>query len=367
MRRVGRTELLLVEGAVPHYGEMVALGREISRLMVREYGSDFFVEKLADPYWLSCLSCVLGFEWDTSGQTTVTLMALKEALSDGALGVLVAGGKGGAMRDTPRELMEASRSLKREDLARGIINASRFSCRVDNNALQDSYNVYFHCVVLSSSGSAAIINQGMNTERRLARRYQWLGSDLRVEEPHSAISSHAKEEAVLDLTSVESRGCRRCILDILSDSPVSSIQSDLLRVQNMLSGQSTIDGGPPLAPHRIPTHLRPPKKLSERSLKRAKKRAESFEALLVCEGVGASTLRGLAYISELIYGGRASWRDPARYAFAFGTKSGRPYPVDRRGMMEAAEVLRRVVESKDTKQSQIMLRRLRALISGLEA
>lgn len=366
LRRVGRTELFLVEGGVPHFKEMVVLCREIVRLLVREYGSDFFVERLSDPYWLSCLSCVLGFEWDTSGQTTITLAALKEALRDLDVGVFVAGGKGAAMRETPLELKESLKAIGREEVAPSLSFASRLSCRVDNNAIQDSYTVYFHCVAISSSGSYAIINQGMNIEAKLARRYQWLAGDVKVEEPHTAISSAKGEEVVLDLTSRESRDCRRCILDVVRDSPFSAIQSDLVKVKNILSGQATLDDHPHLNPRTTPPHLKPPKKLDGSVLRAVKENADSFETILLAERVGASTLRGLAYISELVYGARASWRDPARFSYAFGSKSGRPYPVDKRGMVEAAEVLRGAVESTDSNPSRVMLWRLSKLMSRLE-
>ena len=48
------------------------------------------------------------------------------------------------------------------------------------------------------------------------------------------------------------------------------------------------------------------------------------------EGVGAKTLRALALASEVIYGTRASTRDPARFSFAVGGKDGFPYRVDLR-------------------------------------
>ncbi|GBC70643.1 hypothetical protein HRbin02_00411 [Candidatus Calditenuaceae archaeon HR02] len=366
MRRVGRTELLLVEGGVPHYREMVVLGREISRLIVDEYGADFLVERLADPFWLSCLSCVLGFEWNTSGQTTVTLRALKDALKGCDLGIVLVGGKGEAMRETSHELKESLKRIGREDLAPQLLKASTLSCKIDNNAVQDSYNIYFHSVAVTGSGSSAMINQGMNIEAQTARRYQWLGSSVSVEEPHTAISSEAVEEVVLDLTSRQSRECRYCILDVLRDSPIRTIQSDLARVRNILAGQTTLDERPFSEARPINPHLRPPKKLDDEILRKAKENAESFESLLLCEGVGPATLRGLAYISELVYGARVSWKDPARYAYAFGTKSGSPYPVDRRAMVKAAETIRQALESSDSNASRVMLRRLGSLLTSIE-
>lgn len=367
MRRVGKAELFLVEGGVPHYREMVVLGREVARLVVREYGPEFFVERLADPYWLSCLSCVLGFEWNTSGQTTVTLTALKEALSKEPLGIAIVGGKGKMMRNIRQELEKALRKIGRLDVAGALERASTLSCKIDNNAVQDSYNVYFHTLVISENCSSAIINQGMNTDSRLARRYQWLSQEIGVEEPHTAIVAAGREEVVLDLTSRDARGCRACILDILRETPLRDLQSDLEKVKNILSRQATLDAEPQSPVYTVPPHLRPPQRFDEEVIRGAKQAVESFESLLLCEGVGASVVRGLAYISELVYGAAPSWRDPARFALAFGTKSGRPFPVERRAMLDAAETLRRVVESSDSEMLRGALRRLRGLINWLEA
>ncbi|RPI21401.1 MAG: DUF763 domain-containing protein, partial [Acidobacteria bacterium] len=54
-----------------------------------------------------------------------------------------------------------------------------------------------------------------------------------------------------------------------------------------------------------------------------------YETLLAIPGVGAKTLRALALVSELIYGAKPSFRDPARFSFAHGGKDGTPFPVDR--------------------------------------
>jgi hypothetical protein len=45
--------------------------------------------------------------------------------------------------------------------------------------------------------------------------------------------------------------------------------------------------------------------------------------------MGPKSLRAMNLLSELIYGTRASTRDPARFSFAHGGKDGHPYPVDK--------------------------------------
>src|SRR5581483_1291201 len=56
---------------------------------------------------------------------------------------------------------------------------------------------------------------------------------------------------------------------------------------------------------------------------------EDYESFLATEGVGPKTVRALSLISEVIYGAKPSYEDPARYSFAHGGKDATPYPVDR--------------------------------------
>ena len=62
-------------------------------------------------------------------------------------------------------------------------------------------------------------------------------------------------------------------------------------------------------------------------------------------------------MAELVYGEEPSWKDPVKYSFAVGGKDGVPFPVDRRAMDEAADVLKRGVESSRAEDRD----RLRAL------
>jgi hypothetical protein len=86
-----------------------------------------------------------------------------------------------------------------------------------------------------------------------------------------------------------------------------------------------------------------PKYLQKVLLRTYENPPADFEALLAIEGVGAKTLRALALTSELIYGARASHRDPARYAFAHGGKDGTPFPVDRATYDKTIDVLHRAL------------------------
>ena len=60
-------------------------------------------------------------------------------------------------------------------------------------------------------------------------------------------------------------------------------------------------------------------------------------------GVGGKTIRALSLVSEVIYGAKPSYEDPARYSFAHGGKDATPYPVDRKTYDTTISVMRRLV------------------------
>lgn len=107
-----------------------------------------------------------------------------------------------------------------------------------------------------------------------------------------------------------------------------------------------------------------PRRLNETLEKAYQRRPKDFEELLGTEGVGAKTIRALALLSELIYGARPSWRDPAKYSFAHGGKDGRPYPVDRVEYDRSIEILRAALSSAKVGRSEKLnaFKRLSSLI-----
>jgi hypothetical protein len=71
-------------------------------------------------------------------------------------------------------------------------------------------------------------------------------------------------------------------------------------------------------------------------------------------------------MSDLVYGAKASFRDPARFSFAHGGKDGHPYPVDRPTYDRSIEVLRRAVHRARIGRTEKLhaLRRLTAATSS---
>jgi hypothetical protein len=89
-----------------------------------------------------------------------------------------------------------------------------------------------------------------------------------------------------------------------------------------------------------------PRNISWKTLTRMYElKPKNYEELLGIRGVGPSTVRGIALIAELVYGQAPSWKDPARYSFAYGGKDGVPFPVDREAMDESIQILKAAVEN----------------------
>jgi hypothetical protein len=83
----------------------------------------------------------------------------------------------------------------------------------------------------------------------------------------------------------------------------------------------------------------------------------SYEELIGIRGVGPAVVRALALVAQLIYGTRASWKDPVKFSFAHGGKDGVPYPVQRRTYDESVKLLMDAIEGAELDRES----RLRAL------
>ncbi|RLF43091.1 MAG: DUF763 domain-containing protein [Thermoplasmata archaeon] len=337
MQRTGIANLPLHPGRAPRwlFTRMVKLGRAISEVLIIEYGRDEFLRRLADPFWFQAFSCVLGFDWHSSGTTTVTCGALKEAINLSEYGIAVAGGKGSVSRRTPDEIRRFGDILSLSDSKiESMVYASRMTAKVDNSAIQDGYNLYHHVFIFSEDGKWVVIQQGMNEENRYARRYHWLSDDVKsfVEEPHSGIAGYEKREKVLNMVAKESEDCRKTCVDIVRENPRKMLNS----IKNATSYQETLDKEKILfMPVSINWSLM--KKIYDFQ-------PRNYEELLSIRGVGPKTVRALALISDLIYGSEPSWKDPIKFTFTVGGKDGVPYPVDRKVMDETTDVLRMCIE-----------------------
>jgi hypothetical protein len=332
---------------------MVRLSSDIMTWMVEELGPGATLERFADPFWFQSLGCVLGFDWHSSGVTTTTCGAVKEALHHRRdLGIFAAGGKGAASRRTPLEIEEKGERAGLGERIPQLIHASRMAARVDNNALQDGYQIYHHFFLFTTEGEWAVVQQGMNETCGYSRRYHWLSSRVRdfTEEPHAAICSQAAGNVVLNLVAAESREAR----DVLG--PLSSLNPDhTVRELERLHALTLPSR------HRLLLRDLHPDSIRKVLLRTYERQPEDFATLLGMPGVGAKTLRALALIAELVYGTPVSWRDPARYSFAHGGKDGYPYPVDRETYDSSIDYLDKALRASKVDRSEREAARRRLL------
>ncbi len=330
--KTGVANLPLHYGSAPSwlFEKMTKLAREITAVIASEFGVGEFLKRLADPYWFQSFGCVLGFDWHSSGLSTVTCGALKEGLKplEKDLGLFICGGKGRASRKTPREIEAIGQKMALN--ANPLIYASRLSAKVDNNALQDSYQLYHHSFFFTKSGKWAVVQQGMNTKTSWARRYHWLSDDVEdfVCEPESAIACDHQAK-VLNLVAQESRQARKTTAAISRQKPEKIVKT----VKKMKLEKR----------HQVLTSDINPENLKKIFLSTYERQPKDFETLLGMKGVGPKTIRALSLIADLVYGAPASARDPVKYSFAHGGKDGTPYPVDRKVYNDSIEFLRKAI------------------------
>ena len=330
MTRRGTATLPLHNGRAPRwlFDRMETLGGTIAQAVIDEYGRAEFLARLSDPYWFQALGCVIGFDWHSSGLTTTTMGALKEALDPQEHGVAVAGGKGATSRRAPDEITDAADVLSLGGRrAERLADSSRMSAAVDNGCVQDDYELYHHTFVLSEDGDWCVVQQGMTDADGTARRYHWLSDSLSsyVERPHTAICSMDRRDDMLDLTAETSEETRNASVDLACEDP-----KRLKRYARSPSQRSLVDQ------LRVAYEYQP----------------DDYEELVGLSGIGRGSLRALALVAEVVHGTESSRTDPAKYAYAHGGKDGTPYPVDRDRYDRSIEFLQTTLEGADVERRE---------------
>ena len=316
MKRSGSADLPLHYGTVPKWlaERMSRLGFAITESIITEYGKEEVLRRLSDPFWFQSLGAVMGMDWHSSGITTSVMGALKRAINPHSkeLGIYICGGKGKYSKQTPQELLQIADATGIN--GKELVRCSKLSAKVDNTAVQDGFQLYTHNFIVSDTGEWTVVQQGMRTEDKTARRYHWHSANIRsfVEEPHTGICG-INQGNILNLTAIEAKGSREGILNIAAEEPERIIEEF-----NRLS---------------MPVHH--DVRAKDVNLKRLgstlwlahETRPGNFEELLLLQGVGPRTIQSLALVSEVIHGSPTRFKDPARFSFAHGGKDGHPFPV----------------------------------------
>ncbi len=416
-RNSGHADLPLHPGTVPRWlaDRMMVLGTLITESLVENSGPEEVLVRLSDPLWFQSFGAVMGMDWHSSGITTSVMYALKRGLNPRAkeLGIYVCGGRGKYSKMTPDELLEIAgrEGLSGDELVRN----SKLVAKVDNNAVQDGFQLYQHNFILTRNGSWAVVQQGMNGAEKKARRYHWCSTNLRsfVEEPHTGVVGDNRGK-ILNLTDSKANKARSSILEMSREVPermlneISQIGKPASQIILMQGGESLplaptssvatpSSGGHPRNAPELPQQQELFPELSIQTEEKGRlivlpshhevckqdvdlkrlggvlaiaynNQPQDFESLLLTPGLGPRTLQSLALVSEVIYGTPSRFTDPARFSFAHGGKDGHPFPVPLKIYDESIRILRDSIEKSKLgyKDKSDCIRRLHTAALNVE-
>ncbi|MDB5216297.1 MAG: hypothetical protein JWO86_4224, partial [Myxococcaceae bacterium] len=322
--RTGSADLPLHGGSVPRWlsDRMTALGTVLTEAIVLQYGRAEFLRRLAHPFWFQSLGCVMGMDWHSSGITTSVIGALKRGLRplEDDLGIYVCGGRGRHSRKTPEELGSVGERTGLD--ATALVAKSRLVAKVDGACVQDGFELYLHGFFVTKEGDWTVVQQGMNGDRKLARRYHWLSEGLEsfVEEPHAAIEGEPVGE-IVNLVDARARASRSAQVELIKEGP-DKILAEVIRLEPDRSPQLRL----PMRHHLTSKDV--VLRRMHAALAAAHERGPiDFADVLATPGVGARTLFSLALVAEVVHGTPSRFSDPARFSLAHGGKDGHPYPV----------------------------------------
>lgn len=356
MKRSGTANLPLHYGYVPEWlaVRMSKLGLAITESIITEYGKNEILRRLSNPFWFQSLGAVMGMDWHSSGITTSVMGALKRAINPHAkdLGIFICGGKGKQSRKAPDEIMAVAEKtgLNGTDLVR----CSKLSAKVDNTAIQDGFQLYMHNFIISDTSEWTVVQQGMDTFNKTARRYHWHSAGLKsfVEEPHTAICG-INQGNIINMTAAQANPARNAIVSFTKEKPEKMMQE----IQLIMPGH-----------HDVRSEDIDLRRLGTILWLAHDTQPADFEELLLLEGVGPRTMQSLALVSEVIHGTPSRFKDPARFSFAHGGKDGHPFPVPLKVYDETISTLQNAVQKAklDNSEKQTAIKKLHEIARRAE-
>ena len=327
---------------------MTRLGAVMCEAIIHHYGRNELLRRLAHPFWFQSFGAVMGMDWHSSGITTSVVGALKRGLTplSGELGIHVCGGRGAHSRKTPHELAAIGERIGFDGTR--LASVSRLVAKVDSAAVQDGFDLYLHGFIVTDDGDWVVVQQGMNGDSKVARRYHWLSEGLKsfVDQPHAAIEG-ANQGEIVNLTDHRAEASRQGQLDLLQDLGPDRI----LREFAALDAGTAAAPEQPMLPHLImPAHhdVRESdivmRRLHGNMAAAAERGPADFSELLLVPGVGARTVRALALVAEVVHGAPCRFSDPGRFSIAHGGKDRHPFPVPLKVYDETIGVLKSAVQ-----------------------
>jgi hypothetical protein len=207
--------------------------------------------------------------------------------------------------------------------------------------------------------TGVVVQQGMNGDRRQARRYHWLSEGLRsfVDDPHAAIDGD-EQGVIVNLADRRAEASRRRQLDIIVELGPDGIERQLKKLLDRRD-----EGANPRTQPTLPLLVMParhdvrPEDIVVRRLRgnlaaAAECGPRDFSELLLVPAVGARTVRALAQVAEVVHGAPYRFSDPARFSVAHGGKDRHPFPVPLKVYDHTIRVLKAAVQKAKLGQSE---------------
>ena len=367
----GIINLPLHGGHAPSYlvKRMIKLSAAISKIIIEEEGSKGFFNRISDPLWFQAFGCVLGFDWHSSGLTTVVTGVLKQSIRYATHGISLSGGKGRNSTKPKYErpkLAEQNHNLSTNRINE-LVYVSKMSAKVDSAAIQDGFYLYHHCILFDDYGHWTIIQQGLNKTNKMARRYHCISNNLQnyIIEPHKGIISNERIPFCLDMTSRQSEENRKTCVDIIKEGS-ESIKSFISKIKDTNSSQNLDKWLYNNNNNKLPSDsygfferdiniekYEMPSKINWKIMDELYDiNPKNYEEIISQEGVGPSTIRALSLIAEIIYGTKASWNDPVKYNYAHGGKDGVPYPIARNTYDNSIKYLSEAINGSEIEKEE---------------
>ncbi len=207
-----------------------------------------------------------------------------------------------------------------------LIRTSRLVAKIDSALVQDGYDLYLHGFFATADGDWCVIQQGMNTELREARRYHWGSNKVAgfLDSPHTAIEGR-NVGPILNLADSEAAANRAAGLDLVCQGPrpVISVLQDMNRRRSGtldLFAEDARPANPPPGPH-LQMPARHDVRAVDVDLKRlhatlmaaAERGPRDFTELLLMPGIGARTVASVAFVAEVVHGAPCRFRDPRTF------------------------------------------------------
>jgi hypothetical protein len=360
---------------------MINLSSSITKIIIEEKGSIEFFRRLSDPLWFQAFGSVLGFDWHSSGLTTVVTGVLKQSIKYETHGISLSGGKGKNSTKPKFEipkLAEKNHNLSTNKIDE-IVYGSKMAAKVDSAAIQDGFNLYHHFILFDGSGNWTIIQQGLNKFNKMARRYHWISNELLnfINEPHTGIIGDKRIPFCLDMTSTKSEENRKVCVDIIKEG--KSIRNSIYKIMEtnnshnldkwIYQNESSFNSNSSF--EKSNTNIEKyelPRRINWKIMDELYDiHPTRYEEIISQDGVGQSTVRALSLIAEIIYGTKASWSDPVKYTYAHGGKDGVPFPIARKTYDSSIKYLSEAIDGSEIEKKEKInsLKRLSAFSNTL--